>query len=547
MKNKKGFTLIELLAVIAIIAVLAILIVPNVLGKYNNAKEETFKVQIGNVLRAAQMQKQSDLLAGNDYTVYCFGSNICSSDNSLSVTESDIKYVVVFNSSGVVSSIAIEDNNYCYVSTSDVSNINKSNFIRGAKLNCTGSSCECIVPENSSSNNNNSNTNNGGSNTSQPTATAYKYWSSPQQDSTFTAYASNQKPATTFDSPSETGAVENMQTTPYAYIRTSMNEGAPSGHAACIHLGNKDYCVSPNISNSDLESSMSSALGRNDGSCSLKNNKYTCSYAIDETTCSSGTGMQCTLGRANGINCFVTTWGDVACSDGLNSNGCVVYNDGEATCFADGGLNRVTFKDPSSGSGSGGGSGVVTPGAGTAVYWSYAQGRVDNQYNSYSSTSKPATTYQFLNALASTSELSPYNSFQYIKTITDTNGNPTSHQACLYYEGKNLCLEANYWTLNASFTKTKLESAMSSAFSSELLDTDSIRCSITSDNNTVICILPNSDRCEVNSSGEAKCKAGLNGSSSDIWCRVDSSSTASCIPYSATTMPDPNDPPTSTY
>ena len=548
MKNKKGFTLMELLAVIAIIAILAILIIPNVLGKYNSAKEETFKVQVGNLLRAAEMQKQSDMLAGNTALVYCFGTDICDSENPLNITESDIKYVVVFNSSGQVSKIAIENTNYCYIKSVEVSEINKNDFIKGGRLSCTGTNCECIVSSEGSNNSgNNNNGNNSNNNNNQPTATSYKYWSSPQMDSEFSFYTTSQKPTTTYDDPALTGAVADTGSTPFAYIRTSMNGETPTGHQACIRMDGKDACISPNVSNSDLQTIMSTGLNRTDGSCSLNNDKYTCSYAIDPTACTSGSGIQCTMARLNGISCFVTTWGDVACSDGLNSNGCVVYNDGTSSCFANGGLNKVTFKEPGSGSGSGTVPGNIEPGEGMPVYWSYYQGRVNGQTVTFTSTSKPATTYSALNLLANTSEFSPYNSFQYIKTLTDTDGNATSHQACLYYSGKSLCLGANYWAANATLTKAKLETAMNNAFSSELLSFESITCNISSENKVVSCYLPGSDLCEVNSSGEARCRAALNGTPDHIWCRVNSSSSATCEIISATTTPDPNDPTPTTY
>ena len=39
MKRKNGFTLVELLAVIAILAILVIVAMPNILGMFNEAKQ----------------------------------------------------------------------------------------------------------------------------------------------------------------------------------------------------------------------------------------------------------------------------------------------------------------------------------------------------------------------------------------------------------------------------------------------------------------------------------------------------------------------------
>ena len=46
MKNKNGFTLVELLAVIAILAILVIVAMPNVLGMFNEAKQNTFITEV---------------------------------------------------------------------------------------------------------------------------------------------------------------------------------------------------------------------------------------------------------------------------------------------------------------------------------------------------------------------------------------------------------------------------------------------------------------------------------------------------------------------
>ena len=44
--KKNGFTLVELLAVIAILAILVIVAMPNILGMFNEAKVNTFIVDV---------------------------------------------------------------------------------------------------------------------------------------------------------------------------------------------------------------------------------------------------------------------------------------------------------------------------------------------------------------------------------------------------------------------------------------------------------------------------------------------------------------------
>src|SRR5690554_4187502 len=62
---KKGFTLIELLALIAILAILVILVVPKVLKLFEEAKKNTFKIEIQNIMKAAQQSYASQLLKGS--------------------------------------------------------------------------------------------------------------------------------------------------------------------------------------------------------------------------------------------------------------------------------------------------------------------------------------------------------------------------------------------------------------------------------------------------------------------------------------------------
>ena len=300
MKNKKGFTLVELLAVIAILAILMLLIMPNVLNMFQNGRKEAFKVQVGSIIKVAQTQKQSDAFSGKNTTGYCdkISSSQCTSDMKLDVTDSDVKYAVVFNNSGVVTSIAVEDSNYCYVNTTDVTNINPNNFVQGGHLSCSGLTCTCDgtvdqTPEPSYS---------------------YVYWTTAQGGSG-TSYNSSSKPRTTYDTIAELGL-----TSPGQYIRTKINSSTNEvqGHEVCLYQNNKVFCLEPNYWETDgettknkLKTSMEAALGTTASSCDSLSSFAHCDF---------GSGY-----------CYARNDGLVYCDDG--SGHCYVYAPGIAICY----------------------------------------------------------------------------------------------------------------------------------------------------------------------------------------------------------------------
>ena len=56
-----GFTLIELMVVLAIIGVLAALIVPNVIGRADDARQTAARTDVGNLMQALKLYKLDNL------------------------------------------------------------------------------------------------------------------------------------------------------------------------------------------------------------------------------------------------------------------------------------------------------------------------------------------------------------------------------------------------------------------------------------------------------------------------------------------------------
>lgn len=79
--NKKGFTLIELLAVILILGVIALIAVPKVASAIDLARMNTFKISIGNVVKAVEQKCQLEMLKSNEVTnLYVFENGKSSID-----------------------------------------------------------------------------------------------------------------------------------------------------------------------------------------------------------------------------------------------------------------------------------------------------------------------------------------------------------------------------------------------------------------------------------------------------------------------------------
>ena len=114
MKNKNGFTLVELLAVIAILAILVIIALPNVMGMFNTAKENSFKTEIKEVFKTAQQTWMQDSMYSTGEVVYSRCKNGCTGKSLDLSGRSDLEYYIKINKAGQVVEYYATDGTFQY-------------------------------------------------------------------------------------------------------------------------------------------------------------------------------------------------------------------------------------------------------------------------------------------------------------------------------------------------------------------------------------------------------------------------------------------------
>ena len=127
---KKGFTLVELLAVIAILAILVIIALPNVMGMFNTAKENSFKTEIKEIYKTAQQEWIMDNMSKANSEIYyiridgdyyALNGNDFVKDDSYKLDLSgrdDLDFGIYFNQAGQMEHFRATDGTYWYYSNS---------------------------------------------------------------------------------------------------------------------------------------------------------------------------------------------------------------------------------------------------------------------------------------------------------------------------------------------------------------------------------------------------------------------------------------------
>ena len=143
--KKKGFTLVELLAVIAILAILVIIALPNVMGMFNQAKQNSFTTEVKEIFKQAEQQWISDsMLSTQEVTYWRFGGDTGASvGNGIQLTgRTQLDYYIKVNKSGKIVEYYATDGSYQYVYVSStgllVEQIDDGKTVNGEKLALNG-------------------------------------------------------------------------------------------------------------------------------------------------------------------------------------------------------------------------------------------------------------------------------------------------------------------------------------------------------------------------------------------------------------------------
>ncbi len=133
MKNKNGFTLVELLAVIAILAILVIIALPNVMGMFNDAKENSFMTELKQIYKVAQQQWVTDSMVTTGEQVYSRCNNCTGKSLQLS-GRTELDYYIEVDKSGKVVKYYATDGTYQFTYDGDLLATQINNVERVADL-----------------------------------------------------------------------------------------------------------------------------------------------------------------------------------------------------------------------------------------------------------------------------------------------------------------------------------------------------------------------------------------------------------------------------
>ena len=137
--KKKGFTLVELLAVIAILAILVIIALPNVMGMFNTAKENSFYTEVKEIYKTAQNKWMLDNMSSANAAKIYNRSNMASELSG----RDDIQFSITIDSAGNVTRYAATDGTFWYVATSDALKVEDIDKADGGKWADGTPQCQC--------------------------------------------------------------------------------------------------------------------------------------------------------------------------------------------------------------------------------------------------------------------------------------------------------------------------------------------------------------------------------------------------------------------
>ncbi len=113
MNKNKGFTLVELLAVIAILAILVLIALPNIMGMFNQAKENSFKTELKVIYKIAGQTWIKDSMLDTKEITYSRCDNCLGVELDLS-GRTEIKYCIKLDKAGKVKEYYASDGTFSY-------------------------------------------------------------------------------------------------------------------------------------------------------------------------------------------------------------------------------------------------------------------------------------------------------------------------------------------------------------------------------------------------------------------------------------------------